>query len=526
MNQSNISGFLLPHNVGAERLVSLLGGEVRCQIGEAAEFSVRFYDSFDWRLYAAGLRLLQMRSPQGAVLRLKPPGAGEPIDSIVFEPEPAWPADLPPGRLRTEIARQLDMRVLLPLATVNGKATGLAVLNEDSKTVVWIQLLTMRCDADGVTEPRVLWPRVRVLPVKGYQADFDRLIEFMASEMEWPPAPDCLFDEVMAAVGREPGDYSSKMNVALSPEMSSLAATRKVLRDLLDTLERNIPGTREDLDSEFLHDLRVATRRTRSALSQVKQVLPQTVVDDFKQRFAWLGQVTGPVRDLDVFLLELPRYRASLPGSMAGDLDALEEHLRIAHGREQAILRRELESPRMTQLIEDWHAVLDAEIMPGKPALFAEEPIEQVASKRIWRMYKRVIKAGRAIRVDGPAEDMHELRKDCKKLRYLIEFFQGIYPKKELKDLIKALKVLLDNLGEFQDLEVQADKLRSFAGDFDPQDPHSMLTVMAIGALVADLLRHQQAAHARFADCFHAFDSAENRARYTHLFKHGGEAQV
>jgi transcriptional regulator NrdR family protein len=42
---------------------------------------------------------------------------------------------------------------------------------------------------------------------------------------------------------------------------------------------------------------------------------------------------------------------------------------------------------------------------------------------------------------------------------------------------------------------------------------------MAIGALVADLLRRQQAAHARFASCFAAFDTAENRSRYEKLFK-------
>ncbi len=525
MNDSVNSGYLLPHNFGAERLAKQLGGDAHCSVGESAGFSLRFFDSFDWRLYAAGLRLLQMRSPQGAVVRLKPEKGGDPVDSVAFDAEPAWPGDLPDSRLKAEVAKLLEMRVLLPLATVHGEVTDLSVLNEDGKTVVRLQLLNMRCDSPDVEEPRVLWPRVRVLPVRGYQRDLKKLTDFMATEMEWPQAPDCLFDEVMAAVGREPGDYSSKMNVALSPDMTALDATRKVLRDLFNTLQRNIPGTRDDLDSEFLHDLRVATRRTRSALSQVKQVLPERVVVDFKERFAWLGQVTGPVRDLDVFLLELPRYRASLPGSMATDLDALEEHLHVAHAKEQANLKRELESARMDKLLDDWHGVLNAEELPGEPGLFADQPIEQVASKRIWRMYKKVLKVGRAIEADGPAEEMHELRKDCKKLRYLIEFFQGIYPKKELKELVKALKVLLDNLGEFQDLEVQADKLRSFAADFDPQDRHSMPTVMAIGALVADLLRHQQAAHERFADCFHAFDSEENRAHYTHLFKARGETQ-
>jgi CHAD domain-containing protein len=254
-------------------------------------------------------------------------------------------------------------------------------------------------------------------------------------------------------------------------------------------------------------------------LTQVKRVLPDQVVEDFRQRFAWLGQITGPTRDLDVFLLELPNYRASLPTAMAGDLDALEEHLKAAHASEQAKLKRKLGSAEMQTLLKDWRAVLEVDAPPGEAGWLADLPIERVASQRIWRMYKKVLKAGRAVSADGPPEAMHELRKDCKKLRYLIEFFRGIYPAKPLKGIIRALKDLLDNLGAFQDLEVQADKLRAFAAGFDPADPQRLPTVMAIGALVADLLRHQQAAHARFADCFAAFDSKENRRHYKALFK-------
>ena len=115
---------------------------------------------------------------------------------------------------------------------------------------------------------------------------------------------------------------------------------------------------------------------------------------------------------------------------------------------------------------------------------------------------------------------MHELRKDCKKLRYLIEFFRNLYAPGELKGIIKALKALLDNLGEFQDKEVQAIHLRELAAEFDLSDSQVLPGVMAIGALAADSLRAQDAAHERFADCFAAFDSAENRKRYKTLFKH------
>ena len=119
--------------------------------------------------------------------------------------------------------------------------------------------------------------------------------------------PDCLFDEAVAAVGREPGTTRRNSRCRSKPGTMAVDALRKVMRNLLDTLGATSP-VRADLDSEFLHDLRVATRRTRSALTQVKHVPANDVVSDFRQRFAWLGQVTGPTRDLDVFLLEPPRF--------------------------------------------------------------------------------------------------------------------------------------------------------------------------------------------------------------------------
>lgn len=519
MKNLNPDGFLLPQNVDALHLAGMLGDVGPCVIDVTQSFSVRFFDSFDWRLHQAGLRLLQVKTPQGGLLRLKPADGGDAIAVASSDTTPAWPRDLPPGELAERVAKLLEMRVLLHLVDVEAAATELRLLNADDKTIVRLQYLHMRCRSSDTPEARALWPRVRLIAVRGYEHELSRVAKHMQHDFEWPVAPDCLFEEAITAVGREAGDYSSKLDVPLRPDEHAVDATRRVLRVLLDTLERNIPGTRADLDSEFLHDLRVATRRTRSALSQVKRVLPESVVEDFKDRFAWLGKITGPVRDLDVFLLELPHYRESLPISMANDLAALEMRLQSAHKTEQAKLKRKLGEPVMRELISDWHAVLDAEHPPGESGWFADLPIERVASQRIWRMYKRVRKAGRAVTHEGPPEEMHELRKDCKKLRYLIEFFRGLYPKEEVKDLIKALKALLDNLGEFQDLEVQADKLRGFAAGFDPKDSSTLPTVMAIGALVADLLRRQQAAHDRFSTCFSAFDAADNRKRYQELFR-------
>ena len=108
--------FLLPHDCGRACLISLLGGDERCREEGTEGFTLRFYDSFDWRLYAAGLRLLRVEAGGQALLRLRPAVGDEIIDSVEVESEPDWPAALPQGLLRDRVVACLDMRVLLPLA--------------------------------------------------------------------------------------------------------------------------------------------------------------------------------------------------------------------------------------------------------------------------------------------------------------------------------------------------------------------------------------------------------------------------
>ena len=72
-------------------------------------------------------------------------------------------------------------------------------------------------------------------------------------------------------------------------------------------MRATLPGTIADVDSEFLHDFRVAVRRTRSLQRQLEPVFPPEPLAHFRSEFRWLQQATGPVRDLDVHQLDLVR---------------------------------------------------------------------------------------------------------------------------------------------------------------------------------------------------------------------------
>jgi len=77
----------------------------------------------------------------------------------------------------------------------------------------------------------------------------------------------------------------------------------------------------KDLDTEFLHDFRVAIRRTRSALGQIKNVFPMRTTNRFKKDFAFVGELSNQLRDLDVYLLKEDTYKTMLPLVLQNDMN-------------------------------------------------------------------------------------------------------------------------------------------------------------------------------------------------------------
>ncbi len=510
--------YLIPAAVqGGADTSAAIRAHLRCEPEPAVALRRCFFDSFEWGLYRAGAVLEEVRLEQRRELRWRDLSKHDAVTArqLTTTP-PGLIDDLPPGAVRERVAPLLGVRRLLPMVAVSGRRQTLRVLNDDDKTVARIRLEQLRVETDGGRGPLPLPMRLRVAGVRGYTQETESVVRRLKTILALEPAEAPLYLEALAAAGRRPGSYSSKLDYRLNPLQPAAAATCTILLGLLETLEANIDGTRRNLDPEFLHDLRVATRRTRSALSQIKGVLPQAVVDDFKLRFAWLQQVTGPVRDLDVYLLDFPRLKAGLPPRLRDDLDPLRDWLAAHYHAEQQTLAAALASERFEALLRDWRMFLQAPERNG--AKDAQTPIKALADKRIRRMAKRVLDEGRAITDASPPEDLHELRKSCKKLRYLMEFFQSLYAADDIKGLIKQTKVLLDNLGGFQDLAVQAEHLRETAAAMQREGAAPLGTLLAMGALVSQMLTAQQRARGEFARIFAGFDSADNAAVRRRLF--------
>jgi len=509
--------YRLPDGWDLDQLKSNLADTNRLVEAESHKLSQVYLDSFEWQIWKAGAELIFEQAKQGNRLCWVEQSSAELPTCLALDKPPGFPTELPVCTLREHIASALQLRTLLPVVRVQQQSQTLRVLNDDDKTVL---RLVMQASQFSTTDGKLSGPlgaRVILKPLKGYDKALNRMQhEFDALGLQ--PLTESLYEAAVAGIGRTPGDYSSKLNYRLNPQARGDATAKQIMLSLLDTLEANIDGTKANLDSEFLHDLRVATRRTRSAMSQIKGVFDEQELEPFKKGFAWLGQVTGPTRDMDVYLLKFDDYRQSLPVKIRPDLEPFHDFLLIHHKQAQRALVRKLNSPQFRELIKDWREWLEQGVADVSLTANAMRPIAELAGQRIFKIYKRVLKNGNAIESDSAAELLHDLRKDCKKLRYLMEFCQSLYPQLEIAGLIKLTKVLLDNLGDFQDLQVQAEAIESFGEQMLEQGVPAS-TLMAMGILVGGLLDRQQQARTEFAALFNRFKAEKNAQAFNKLFR-------
>ena len=100
----------------------------------------------------------------------------------------------------------------------------------------------------------------------------------------------------------------------------------------------------------------------------------------------------------------------------------------------------------------------------------------------------------------------------------MIEFFRSLYEPRELRKLVKSLRTLQDNLGDFNDFEVQQVTLRRFARRMLEEGKGNIDTLMAMGQLIERLKKGQLKERQRFSKRFAKFSSQVNQKRFRSLF--------
>jgi CHAD domain-containing protein len=234
-----------------------------------------------------------------------------------------------------------------------------------------------------------------------------------------------------------------------------------VLRFHLARMLAREPGTREGVDAEELHGMRVATRRQRAAWRVFGEAFRANRTKTHRKHLREIAARLGAVRDLDVLLEAADAYRADLPAAERRALEPLLRGWRDHRDDARRLLVRELDSEGYRRWIDDYSEFVRHEglgVLPVTPT--DPHRVRDTAASRILAAYEGV-RAYEPVLRWADVETLHELRIAGKWLRYTLEFVrEALSP--EAATLIARVTALQDHLGLLNDADVTAHMARSF----------------------------------------------------------------
>jgi CHAD domain-containing protein len=499
---------------------TLLSDEWRCEkINNAEHFQRIYLDSLDWRLLKNDLSLFADMRGDKVHLFLFDLRDNKLIANAPSRLVPAFSGDLTEEELAATAAPILQQRALLPHIQIAVTRYPMAVIDNTGATMARLDLELSKPNskegAKSMTQDRRLW----FTPIRGYEKQ-NRTIISTLSTFGSPMASAVIpVRNLITWLGIDTSRFDTRPVIQLQGADRSDGTLKRLLRFCLSVMEANRPGVISDIDADCLHDFRVAMRRSRSLLGQARGVINDERLERAKSFFARLSEITNHHRDLDVLLSKFGSYTSSLPVHAQRHLDPVYTNIMGQRGHAVEKTIRFLQSANYHRFVASWQKYLDTAVSSRTTLPKAAKPIKSLADARIWKAYKRVITQGSAIDGDSPPGQLHDMRKDCKTLRYLIEFFSSLYPAKKLKRALSVLKRLQDNLGEFQDYHIHIalldeTRLALIASKLveRPADEATMNIIMA-------LAKHQAVCRKRFHKCFLDFSNEAHQRLFKSLFR-------
>jgi len=271
-------------------------------------------------------------------------------------------------------------------------------------------------------------------------------------------------------------DWHKAGKLALDPGASVDDALTAILKHCFGHWMANEEAARDGSHPEGVHQMRVALRRLRSALTLYEPVLPAGRLAHLKAELKWVAGGLGPARDWDVFLDELVGPLDEPLPDEAPALAAVRDAAAGARAAGYERARAVIAEPRYTALVlelgewiegrgwrDDLARAADAESLAALAT-----PMTELADRLLAKRHKKVLKLGRHFERLSP-EARHRLRIACKKLRYAAEFWRSLYKRKKAQAFVGALAGLQDDLGHLNDVAT-ARSLLAGLGEARPDD--------------------------------------------------------
>ncbi|WP_448952628.1 CYTH and CHAD domain-containing protein [Labrys neptuniae] len=244
------------------------------------------------------------------------------------------------------------------------------------------------------------------------------------------------------------GVRASKGSIVAGDNVDEIVA--KLLGDCQRHMIANQAVVEEGRTPEGVHQMRVALRRMRTAISILQRQIGSPTLALLAQEAKWLASALGPVRNWDVLVVDTIRgIEGHCPDEKA--FAALRAHVDPRRLEGYRHLRELFTGARYNRFVLTLGRTIERrawrnDIASGSLGILAETA-DQFARLALDRLHRRALKRGKHFKLLEPVAQ-HELRLVLKKLRYGAEFFRSVFEnKEEVQRYLARLADLQEGLG-------------------------------------------------------------------------------
>lgn len=228
----------------------------------------------------------------------------------------------------------------------------------------------------------------------------------------------------------------------------------------LQAMKVEADGARASENSEFIHRMRVASRRLRTALTVFGDCLPGKKTERFRKKIRRLSGTLAEARDRDVQTGFLIEFLKCLPEKKYTDgIKRLLLRSEQARKRIQPVIVRTLDGDEYSGLFEEMEKTFKNAVHKGKGASSIKRRFKEETR---WR-FEETMKYEEVARSPEKIEALHDMRICIKHLRYCLEIFDPAV--EGLGEFIKTVKQMQEILGDIHDCDIWLDYLPSFIDD-------------------------------------------------------------
>lgn len=220
------------------------------------------------------------------------------------------------------------------------------------------------------------------------------------------------------------------------------------LEEMCSLRERALDFT----DPEGVHDMRVSSRRLRSALNDFSSFIKKAKLSESTKEIKTLADALGEVRDDDVAIIELQKIKGEAPPERAEDIQKLIDIIDLKRTQARRSLESLLTPRRLNRLRRGFVDALPAALSAPKRKK-EETTYYQVALSVIVERVAELKSLSKSLHKPHRTKPLHRMRIAAKKLRYAVELFAPCWGDKSLS-YARQIAHMQSSLGGLHDCDV------------------------------------------------------------------------